>query len=105
MLSDEILVRAKIHLFSTENSGKETAITSGYRPNHAFQKPERPNQLKSYIGEIRFDKPDFILPGESAEVNVAFLNIDEIKKYIKPGQKWFIYEGTKFFGEGEIVSI
>ena len=106
MLRDQILVRAKIRLYLNEDGGRQTGIKSGYWPNHAFEKPELPNLLKAYIGEIQFDKPDIILPGESAEVNVAFLEIDEIKRYIKVGQKWFIYEGSgRLYGEGEIISI
>jgi hypothetical protein len=105
MLSEEILVVANIHLFTTAEGGRQAAIKTGYRPNHAFEKPISPNLLKAYIGEIRFDNPQQIFPGESAIVKVAFIDLPQIRNYLIQGQKWFLYEGSRLCGEGEIISI
>ncbi len=45
------------------------------------------------------------MPGETANVDVEFINMFDIKRFINIGQKWWIHEAMKRFGEAEIIEI
>lgn len=80
-------------------------IKSGYRPNHAFEQPQDIRNIKTFIGDIQFDGQEFIEPGQTKIVTVRFLKMPQVEKYIKVGQKWFIYEVPRLVAEGEIVEV
>jgi translation elongation factor EF-Tu-like GTPase len=105
LLSDIIIVKARVHFRTTEEGGRKTGIKSGYRPNHVFEQTNDIRSLRTYIGDIRFDDQGFIQPGETKVVTVRFLRNPIIEKYIKPGQKWFIYEVPRLVAEGEIIEV
>jgi translation elongation factor EF-Tu-like GTPase len=105
MINNRIVIKAKITFKSTEEGGRKTGIKSGYRPNHAFEKPVNIKLLRAYIGEIIFDYKEFIQPGETNDVTVSFLKVPEIEKFMKVGQKWFIYEPPILIAEGELIEI
>ena len=102
---DLIIVKAQISMKSSENGGRISGFKSGYRPNHIFEMQNNGQFLNSYIGDILFDDQEVIKPGETKIVKVRFLKNSEIEKYIKVGQKWFINEGARNFGIGEILEI
>ena len=62
MTNDLIIVKANIHLLTPKEGGRTTGIKSGYRPNHAFEKPQDIKNIHAYIGEIKFDDQEFIQP-------------------------------------------
>ncbi|MFM7850709.1 MAG: hypothetical protein ACKO96_02035, partial [Flammeovirgaceae bacterium] len=86
-----------------EEGGRHSGFKSGYRPNHVFELPDNFKNLRTYIGDIHFDDQDLIEPGESKIVTVRFLKVPEVEKYINVGQKWFINEGARTLGTGEII--
>ena len=100
---DLIIVKAKIKMKTTEKGGRQFGFKSGYRPNHVFEMPDDLRTLNTYIGDIQFDDQELIQPGETKVVTVRFLNVPEVEKYIKVGQKWFINEGARTLGTGEIL--
>lgn len=97
-------VKAKFKLRATNQEGRLTAIKSGYRPNHVFEYVEG-QILSTYIGEIQFDRDEWIQPGEERVVTVQFVFVPEIEKYLVAGRKWWIHEGSKVVGEAEIVEV
>ena len=106
MLKDDlIIVKAKITMKTTEDGGRISGFKSGYRPNHVFELPDNLKNLRTYIGDIRFDDQQLIEPGETKIVTVRFLKNPEIEKYINVGQKWFINEAARTLGFGEILEI
>jgi translation elongation factor EF-Tu-like GTPase len=106
MLKDDlIIVKAKITMKTTEDGGRISGFKSGYRPNHVFELPDNLKNLRTYIGDIRFDDQELIEPGETKIVTVRFLKNPEIEKYINVGQKWFINEAARTLGFGEIIEI
>jgi len=105
MINNQIIIKAKITFNTTEEGGKKRGIKPGYRPNHAFEKTDNIKLLRTYIGEIDFVNKESIQPGETSIVTVRFLKIPEIEKYMRVGQKWFIYEVPKLIAEGEIIEI
>ncbi len=100
-----INVKAKLYLKPTSEGGRENGITTGYRPNHVFEQVIDPQMLKSYIGEIEFQEPKIIYPGDDSEVNVSFLMHPSIEQYMQIGQRWSIHEGAKSVGYAEITDI
>jgi len=99
MLKDDlIIVKAKITMKTTEDGGRISGFKSGYRPNHVFELPDNLKNLRTYIGDIRFDDQELIEPGETKIVTVRFLKNPEIEKYINVGQKWFINEAARTLG-------
>jgi translation elongation factor EF-Tu-like GTPase len=103
--NDLIIIKAKITMKTTEDGGRITGFKSGYRPNHVFELPDNLQNLRTYIGDIRFDDQELIEPGETKIVTVRFLKNPEIEKYINVGQKWFINEAARTLGFGEIIEI
>jgi translation elongation factor EF-Tu-like GTPase len=104
MLKDDlIIVKAKITMKATGDGGRIAGFKSGYRPNHVFELPSDLKKLHAYIGDIQFDDQELIEPGETKIVTVRFLKVPEIEKYINAGQKWFLNEGARTVGFGEIL--
>ena len=52
MISNPITIKARIAFKKTEEGGRKAGIKSGYRPNHAFEKPIDITQLRAYTGEV-----------------------------------------------------
>jgi len=104
-LNNLILVKASIYLLKTEEGGRASGIKTGYRSDHVFEKPKNINDFKSYGGQINFDDQEFFYPGEVKIVTVKFLRNPIVEQFLKAGQKWYIYEGPRFIGEGEILEI
>ncbi len=105
-LKELLLVKAKLKLIATEDGGRKTGISSGYRPNHVFEYNEWNQILQTYIGDIVFDEQTSIIePGEEKEVTTRFLFSQPIEKYLVTGRKWWIHEGPHRIGEAEIIHI
>ena len=102
---DLIIVKAKITMKTTAEGGRQHGFKSGYRPNHVFELPDDLRNLTTYIGDIQFDGQELIEPGETKIVTVRFLKMPQVEKYIKVGQKWFIYEVPRLVAEGEIIEV
>ena len=100
-----IVIKARLYLRTAAEGGRPTAIKTKYRPNHVLDGLANSNLYSSYIGEISFDDQEFIYPGETKLVTIIFLWFPGIEKYMQVGHKWFINEGARTIGEGEIVQI
>lgn len=105
MIPDFIIVKANVYLRKPEEGGRTTGIKVGYRPDHVFELPNDIHQIRAYIGDIQFDENELFLPDETKLVTVRFLRNLEIEKYMKVGQKWWIYEVPRLLADGEIVEI
>ena len=97
-------ITARLKLFSADQGGKSHPIKSGYRPNHVFEYVDG-QALSFYIGEINTQGDEWISPGEEKIVEVQFLFVPQIEKYLVVGNKWWIHEASKLVGEAEIISL
>ncbi|MCC6372774.1 MAG: hypothetical protein IT236_17350 [Bacteroidia bacterium] len=86
------------------DGGKDCGIRNGYRPNNVFEYNER-NRINSFVGEFQFEIDKLIMPGDEAIITVRFMDSDEIKKYLTVGRLWYIHEGGRHVGDGEILSL
>lgn len=97
---DNLFVKALLKL----NNKRTTGIKTGYRPNHVFEYyPD--GIIRTFVGEIQFEKDKIIMPGEEAIVTVCFLLCVPIEKYISLGKKWFVHEAGNKIGDAEILEI
>lgn len=105
MSQDVIYVIAKLKLFKTENGGRQTPISTGYRPNHVFEYKENSSDfVATYIGQVNFDQ-DKIHPGETAEVEVMFLDAYNINELLIEDRIWWIHEGARKIGKAKITKV
>ncbi|MBC7750860.1 MAG: hypothetical protein H7Z73_03950 [Candidatus Saccharibacteria bacterium] len=81
---------------STKDGGRSTHVRNGYRPNHFFDD-------WVFMGPIRLEDP--LYPGESRKVNVAFIDVKELREKLIVGQEWRIQEGGHIVGKGIITNI
>ena len=82
--SDLLLVKARLKMRTTNEGGRETGFASGLRPNHVFEY-HNDGLLRTYIGDIQFEGPGLIMPGEEKEVLVRFLDDDTVRNYLQVG--------------------
>ena len=94
-----IRVRALLSFLSTEEGGRQTPAFSGYRPNHNFGEA---SGREFYIGQITFARSESILPGESKEVDIEFLNGPGL---MRSGRSWRIQEGPKLVATATLIEI
>jgi translation elongation factor EF-Tu-like GTPase len=97
-----IRVRALLSFLSTEEGGRQTPAFSGYRPNHNFGEA---SGREFYIGQITFARSESILPGESKEVDIEFLNGPGLMDALRSGGPWRIQEGPKLVATATLIEI
>ncbi|WP_143270786.1 MULTISPECIES: hypothetical protein [unclassified Azospirillum] len=97
-----INVKALIHLFSSEESGKVNPIVGNYRPNHNFFNK---NNTNMHIGQINVPEGVSLHPEQQMEILVSFLFNKDLVTEIYPGRQWYIQEGHRVVGIGIITQI
>lgn len=102
---DSIKIKAKLTLYSTDSGGRKTGIKTGYRPNHVFEYDKEYSFKQTYIGQITFNNQEWIMPGETANVDIEFIDMLDVKRFICVGRIWWIHEANKKLGEAEIIEI
>ena len=99
-----IKVNATLKLTPTNEGGRRTGIISGYRPNHVFEYNEDGEMVAAFMGDIQFEQPDTIEPGNEQRVLARFLLSQRIEEFLEPGREWFIHEGPNKVGTAKIIS-
>ena len=100
-----IEIQAELHLYPTDNGGKEHGIRTGYRPNHVLEySPNSSDFPTTYIGQIDFDK-DRIYPGETEIVKVTFIRHEKLEENLINGKIWWIHEGPRKVGQAKVLEI
>ncbi len=88
-------VNAVLTLLRTEDGGRKTAITTGYRPSF-------------YIGALQTDGAIELLgidkqnPGETKPIRIKLLHPENFGKVLAVGVDFEIREGSKMIGRGRI---
>lgn len=95
---ERISVLAKVRLLPETKWSKR----ANYRPNHNFFGPEDRNMT---VGEIDIPEGEVLLPGETMEVPITFINWPGLEGQIYPGREWRIQEGAMLVGIGTIIEI
>ncbi len=93
-----ISVKAKISIY--REGSRKTPIYDGYRPLFLFPEGERTT------GHIQLRNQEELLPGESAEVIVQFLERKFLGPEFRVGVRFTFEESPRsIVGEGEILEI
>lgn len=92
-------ILARIHLRKTEDGGRESPISGGYRPPLYFGE-------KQVDGAVILDGSDKKLtPGEEGEVEIKILDPERVGLEPKIGDPFEIREGRRVVGEGRVLSV
>jgi elongation factor Tu len=90
---------ATLSLFPSELGGRKKPIFDNYKPSFSF------NSSNHVSGEISFNRPQGLHPGESLNASVQLLPSKTIRQNLKCGDTFSIHEGTKVIGTGVIKQI
>lgn len=97
-----VRVLARVHLFGTNEGGRITPVSGVYRPDHNFGAP---NGRQFYIGQVELPSGLELLPGETQDLYITFLNGPNLSKNLYVGRSWRIQEGAHFVATGEILAV
>ena len=91
---------AELTYFTSEQGGRETPASSGYRPQIKFDFTE-----KQTSGQQTFIDKEFVYPGEKVLAKVKVLSPDFFTDNLEEGMKFEFREGPTVIGIGEIKNI
>jgi len=94
--------RAKVRLLTAKEGGRKTPGHIGYRPQVWFETDWLRNGTSGSWQKMNRDK---LLPGETAEIEIAILAKELCKNNLFPGLRFRLTEGATKIGEGEILEI
>lgn len=97
-----IKARATIKLVPQGEGGRHSPFTKGFRPNHNFGGAD---DRLFFIGQIEVEENEWVYPGETRELRVAFLNVRGLRELLIPGCTWRIQEGPKLIGTGTVIAL
>jgi len=95
-----IRILARVSLLRTEDGGRKGPFTKSYRPNHNFGGPD---DRIFYVGQIEVPDGTWVYPGETRELEIAFLNVSGLSALLRVGRTWRIQEGPKHVATGEVL--
>ena len=91
-------VEARLTLLATEEGGRRTYCTTGYRPTIRFG---------TTYTESSFEFAENIkaMPGDECHVYIQFINPSFVRQWLVEGQEFDVTEGSRKIGHGRIISI
>lgn len=93
-------IEAEISFLPTEQGGRESPATSGYRPTHDFGLRGMLNDAAhEYIG------PESVAPGEAAVARMWFLAPEYQARRLYRGLKFTVQEGSRVVGHGVVREV
>ena len=93
-------LRARLRLRKTDDGGREMPISSGYRPDVTFD-----TDIEHLYGvTVTFACPEYVAPGEEAEVVVEPRCPDQWDQHwFNAGTNFALCEGTRIVGTGSVL--
>jgi elongation factor Tu len=98
---EPIRVLARISVIRTEDGGRQGPFTKSYRPNHNFGGPE---DRVFFIGQVEVPEGEWIYPGETRDLPIAFLNVRGLQELLHVGRTWRIQEGGKLVATAQLLA-
>ena len=97
-----ICVLARVRFLATEEGGRSSPITGIYRPSHNFGAPDG---RQFYIGQLVIPEGAQILPGETHDLYVTFLNGAHLAEQLRVGRSWRIQDGARHVATAEVLAV
>jgi translation elongation factor EF-Tu-like GTPase len=94
-------VRAKLYLLRTEEGGRRSGVSTGYRPGVFFG----PTEDEGYDGHLVIEGHDTMGPGEEYAVRIEFLRPDLIPSFVGPNTPFRVQEGGWVVGRGTVLEV
>ena len=91
---------AELTYYTTEQGGRKTPASSGYRPQVKFDFTE-----KQTSGQQTFIDKEIVYPGERVLAKIKILSPDFFADSLEKGMKFEFREGAKVIGVGELKNI
>ncbi len=91
---------AELYFLSTENGGRKSFATSGYRPHLKFDFDERHTS-----GQQIYINQDCVFPGENVMAQISILSREYFENKLQNGFNFNFYEGPNLIGNGKIIEI
>lgn len=95
-------VRATMTLLTETPHARRSDSTVRWRPNHNFGAPEG---RAFYIGQVEFDPPGTIEPGQTRDVLVRFIDGPGLREQLRPGRSWRVQEGPTLVATARIIKV
>ena len=92
-------VKAELSLIRTEDGGRLSGITTGYRP------PLYIGDLSSPCAITRLYETEWLEPGHSSVVDIIILWPESLGESYKPGAVFELREGPRVVATGKILEI
>jgi translation elongation factor EF-Tu-like GTPase len=96
-------LKVSLYLYSSDR-GRRGSIVSGYRPRIYFSDTEPVNIHFSSDCVITLRDIDALNPGETTVADVHIIEYQHLSQVLSRKVHFFIKEGTRSVGEGEIIS-
>ncbi|WP_289662862.1 hypothetical protein [Flavobacterium panacagri] len=91
---------ASLQYKTTEEGGRKTFASSGYRPHIKFSFDEYlTSGMQLFIGT------EFVLPGESVSATISILSVEYFEGKLYEGLEFDFREGARIIGTGKITEI
>lgn len=92
-------IEAEITFLTTEESGRETAVFSGYRPQFYYDGCDWV-AIQNYIDVI-----EPVMPGQTVTTHLSFLTPQTHVGKLYPGKEFLVREGQKVVARGIVTKI
>ena len=103
MKKQDLVVYVRLHLFSSEQGGRQQEIRTGYRPSFWFG--EYINDQRAYYDAHLFlTEVQHLAPGEEAHATIR-PHSPEYWGDVKPGMILHVCEGPRLIGNAVVESI
>ena len=91
---------AKLFYLTSEQGGRNSFASSGYRPHIQFS-----HKKYNTSGQQIFLNKEIVKPGENVEAEITIIAIEEFRNELYPGMLFKFCEGSRIIGFGEIIEI
>ena len=92
-------IEAEIAFIKTEDGGRRSPCTSGYRPAHLVKEDYLTTGVHQYYGK------ELVFPGETTIGTITFITPEAYPHCLWQGKRMNIQEGNKIVGYATVVKI
>ena len=97
-----IRIKARIELFGPGRGGRSLPIRGSFRASHNFGDSDN-REMDS--GVLEFASGEFLMPGQSKEMELTLAMRPDLEEVLKPGREWRIQEGHRHIGRGVVLQV